>query len=107
MRTLTPLCRLAWQSLIQGYTALFATAGQMLGELAALDSESALRRRLHRYASPEILVFDEVGYLSYSNRHADLLFEFVSRRYGADSVIPPGASHVVSSSTTTSKSSYE
>jgi DNA replication protein DnaC len=24
---------------------------------------------------------DEVGYLSYSNRHADLMFELVSRRY--------------------------
>ena len=24
---------------------------------------------------------DEVGYLSYSNRHADLLFELISRRY--------------------------
>jgi signal transduction histidine kinase len=26
-------------------------------------------------------VIDEVGYLSYSNRHADLMFELVSRRY--------------------------
>ncbi|WP_434718501.1 IS21-like element helper ATPase IstB [Paraburkholderia sp. A1BS-2L] len=78
---------LAYQSLIHGYTALFTTAGQMLGELAALDSDSALRRRLHRYASPEVLVIDEVGYLSYSNRHADLLFELVSRRYGVASTV--------------------
>lgn len=78
---------LAYQALIQGHTALFATAGQMLGELAALDSDSALRRRLHRYALPEVLVIDEVGYLSYSNRHADLLFELVSRRYGTASTI--------------------
>ncbi|OJA84459.1 IS21-like element helper ATPase IstB [Burkholderia ubonensis] len=76
---------LAYQSLIHGYTALITTADQMLGELAALDSDSALRRRLHRYASPEVLLIDEVGYLSYSNRHADLLFELVSRRYGAAS----------------------
>ncbi len=26
-------------------------------------------------------MIDEVGYLSYSNRHADLMFELVSRRY--------------------------
>jgi len=78
---------LAYQSLIRGYTALFTTAGQMLGELAALDSDSALRRRLHRYASPEVLVIDEVGYLSYSNRHADLLFELISRRYQNNSTI--------------------
>ena len=26
-------------------------------------------------------LIDEVGYLSYSNRHADMLFELISRRY--------------------------
>jgi DNA replication protein DnaC len=78
---------LAYQALVHGHTALFTTAGQMLGELAALDSDSALRRRPRRYASPDILVIDEVGYLSYSNRHADLLFELVSRRYGSASTV--------------------
>ena len=32
-------------------------------------------------AAPALLCIDEVGYLSYSNRHADLLFELISRRY--------------------------
>ncbi len=72
---------LAHQALIHGHTVLFTTAGQMLGDLAAIDSDSALRRRLRHYAKPDFLVIDEVGYLSYSNRHADLLFELVSRRY--------------------------
>ena len=30
---------------------------------------------------------DEVGYLSYSNRHADLLFDIVSRRYEEKSTL--------------------
>lgn len=30
---------------------------------------------------------DEVGYLSYSNRHVDLLFELISRRYDSKSTI--------------------
>lgn len=72
---------LGHQAVIQGHTALFVTAGQMLSELAALDSDSALRRRLQHYAAPDLLLIDEVGYLSYSNRHADMLFELVSRRY--------------------------
>jgi DNA replication protein DnaC len=72
---------IAHQAVLQGHTALFTTAGQMLGELAALDSDSALRRRLQHYAAPDLLLIDEVGYLSYSNRHADMLFELVSRRY--------------------------
>jgi DNA replication protein DnaC len=28
-----------------------------------------------------VLVIDEIGYLSYANRHADLLFEIINRRY--------------------------
>jgi DNA replication protein DnaC len=78
---------LAYQAIARGHTALFTTAGQMLGELAALDSDSTLRRRLNRYASPDVLVIDEVGYLSYSNRHADLLFELIGRRYGTSSTV--------------------
>ena len=78
---------LAHQVLIHGRTALFTTAGQLLGDLAALDSDSALRRRLRYYAAPDLLVIDEVGYLSYSNRHADLLFELVSRRYEVKSTL--------------------
>ncbi|KAI3603370.1 Mobile element protein [Cupriavidus necator H850] len=77
----------AHQALLHGHTVLFTSAGQMLGELAALDSDSALRKRLHRYAAPDLLLIDEVGYLSYGNRHADLLFELISRRYEARSTI--------------------
>jgi DNA replication protein DnaC len=78
---------IAHQALIQGHTVRFTTAGELLGELAALDSDTALRRRLRHYASPDLLVIDEIGYLSYSNRHADLLFELVSRRYEAKSTL--------------------
>src|SRR5277367_5888292 len=77
----------AYQALIHGHTVLFTSAGQLLGDLASLDSDSALRRRLHHYARPSLLVIDEVGYLSYSNRHADLLFELVSRRYEHKSTV--------------------
>ena len=72
---------IAHQALIEGHTVLFTSAGQLLGDLSALDSDSALRRRLRHYARPTLLAIDEVGYLSYSNRHADLMFELISRRY--------------------------
>ncbi|HSQ72071.1 MAG TPA: IS21-like element helper ATPase IstB [Rubrivivax sp.] len=80
-------CNLGYQAVLAGHTALFVTAGNLLGELAALDSDSALRRKLRQYAAPDLLVIDEVGYLSYSNRHADLLFELVSRRYQHKSTV--------------------
>ena len=69
------------QAVLQGHTALFVTAGHMLNELASQDGDNALRRRIKHYVKPTLLAIDEVGYLSYSNRHADLLFEIISRRY--------------------------
>jgi DNA replication protein DnaC len=78
---------LAHEAVIHGHTVLFTSAGQLLGELAALDSDSVLRRRLRHYAAPALLLIDEVGYLSYSNRHADLLFELISRRYEQKSTV--------------------
>ena len=72
---------LAHQALLLGHTVLFTTAANMLGDLVTKDTSTALQRRLHRYCRPELLVVDEVGYLSYDNRHADLLFEVITRRY--------------------------
>lgn len=83
----TLACNIAYQAVVHGHTVLFTTAGQMLGDLAAIDSDTALRSRLRHYARPALLYIDEVGYLSYSNRHADLLFELVSRRYEKKSTI--------------------
>jgi len=84
----TTLARnLAHQALLHGHTVLFTSAGNLLGDLAALDSDSLLRRRLRHYAAPHLLVIDEVGYLSYSHRHADLLFELISRRYEQKSTL--------------------
>lgn len=78
---------IAYQAILQGHTALFTTAAGMLNELAAIDSDSALRRRVKSYVQPGLLIIDEVGYLSYSNRHADLLFEIISRRYEEKSTL--------------------
>lgn len=78
---------IAQQAVMHGHTVLFTTTGQLLGDLAALDSDSALRRRLRYYAAPTLLVIDEMGYLSYSNRHADLLFELISRRHEQKSTL--------------------
>lgn len=72
---------LGYQAVMQGHTVLLTTAANMLNDLAALDSDNALRRRIKHYAKPALLIIDEVGYLAYSNRHADLLFEIINQRY--------------------------
>ena len=72
---------IAHHAVMQGHSALFINAAQMLGDLAAQDGDNALRRRLKHYAHPDVLIIDEVGYLSYGNRHANLLFNIINRRY--------------------------
>jgi DNA replication protein DnaC len=75
------LKNLAYHAVLKGCSARFTLASDMLHDLAAQDSTIALARRLRRYTSPTILAIDEVGYLSYDARYADLLFEVVTRRY--------------------------
>jgi len=70
-----------------GHNALFITAAQMLLDLGGQDSARALDRRLRFYASRPLLCIDEIGYLSYDARNADLLFQVVSRRYERKSLV--------------------
>lgn len=78
---------IAHHAVLNGHTVLFTTASAMLNELTAQDSDNALKRRFLKYARPDLLAIDEIGYLSYGNRHADLLFEVISQRYEQRSVI--------------------
>jgi DNA replication protein DnaC len=78
---------LAHQAVLKGYSVLFTGASEMLNALDAQDGNLSLQRRLKYYAQPQVLVIDEVGYLSYANRHADLLFDIINRRYEEKSTI--------------------
>ena len=79
----TILKNIAHQAILQGHTVIVTNAGRMLGELSSIDSPSKLETRLKYYAQTRLLCVDEVGYLSYDSRAADLLFEIVTRRYEA------------------------
>jgi len=70
----------------RGWATRYVSASDMLTDLASYNG-STLRARLKRYVSPRLLVIDELGYLSYDNQHADLLYEVVSRRYEQEASI--------------------
>ena len=72
---------IAYQAVLAGHHVLFTTASQLLLDLGAQESARGLARRLQHYSQPALLVVDEVGYLSYDSRAADLLFQVVGRRY--------------------------
>lgn len=78
---------LAYEALLKGYTVRYSTASALLNDLASQESAISLQRRLRALSRPQLLVIDELGYLSYDNRHADLLFEVVSRRYQEKSIL--------------------
>ena len=76
------------QAVLAGHSVRFVTASQLLLDLAAQDSARALDRRLRHYGSrTSLLIVDEIGYLSYDSRNADLLFKVVSRRHEKRSLV--------------------
>jgi DNA replication protein DnaC len=71
----------------RGANAVFTTASDLLLDLSKQETARALERRLRYYTQPGVLAIDEVGYLSYDNHAADLLFQIVSRRYERRSIV--------------------
>jgi DNA replication protein DnaC len=78
---------IAHAAVLAGHHVLFTTAAQLLLDLGGQESTPGLARRLRYYASRGLLIIDEIGYLSYDTRAADLLFQVVSRRYERRSLV--------------------
>jgi DNA replication protein DnaC len=78
---------IAHQAILAGHSVLFTTAAQMLLDLGGQESSRSLERRLRHYAKQSLLIVDELGYLAFDNRNADLLFQVVSRRYERKSLV--------------------
>lgn len=78
---------IAHQAILAGHSVLFVTAAQLLLDLGGQDSSRALDRRLRYYAQVGLLIVDEIGFLAFDNRNADLLFQVVSRRYEKKSLV--------------------
>lgn len=72
---------IAYRAIQNGFDALFVTAADLIGELSAASCDGALRPALARYIKPAVLVVDEVGYLTYENDAANVLFHVVNERH--------------------------
>ena len=73
-------------AVLAGSSVLFRSAPALLEELQRQTPEGR-RRKLHVYANVGLLCIDEVGYLSFDDKAADLLYEVINRRYERKSVI--------------------
>jgi len=70
-----------------GHEAMFIPAADMLDDLLGEAGRTGVEKALKRYAKPRLLAIDEVGYLSYDTRHADLLLRVIQKRHRAGSTI--------------------
>jgi DNA replication protein DnaC len=77
------LCHAA---VLAGHSVLFRPAATLLEDLHRQSPEGR-RRKLRILANVGLLCIDEVGYLSFDDKAADLLYEVVNRRYERKSVI--------------------
>lgn len=67
-------------AVLAGHSVLFRSAAALLEELHRQSAEGR-RSKLRTYANVGLLCIDEVGYLSFDDKAADLLYEVVNRRY--------------------------
>ncbi len=77
---------IAHAAVLAGHTVLFRSAAALLEELHRQSPEGR-RHKLRGYANVGLLCIDEVGYLSFDDKAADLLYEVVNRRYERKPVI--------------------
>jgi DNA replication protein DnaC len=72
---------IAYQHILNSFEVLFVTAAKMIDELSGAASAGRFNQALARYTHPALLVVDELGYLSYGNDAANMLFHVVNDRY--------------------------
>lgn len=71
---------LAYQAVMRGYSTQVVKASAMLNSLAQCG-DGQRKNLLGKLCRIPLLFVDEVGYMSYSNKYADLLYEVISGRY--------------------------
>jgi DNA replication protein DnaC len=78
---------LAHTACLQGHTALFTSAVDIVNTLAAAQATGGMKRELARLLKPTLLVVDELGYLPIDKFGADALFQVISQRYERGSTV--------------------
>jgi len=72
---------IAYRALQNGFDVLFANCAELIEQLSWASREGQLRDALVPYVKPHVLVVDEVGYLTYGDDAANVLFHVVNERH--------------------------
>jgi len=72
---------IAYRAIQNGFEVCFTTAAKLIDELSRASRDGRLNDALIAYTHPHLLVIDEVGYLSYGDDAANVLFHVVNDRH--------------------------
>lgn len=72
---------IAYRALQNGFEVLFTSAAELIDELSAASREGRMRDALGTFLRPHVLVVDEVGYLTYGDDAANVLYHVVNERH--------------------------
>ena len=78
---------MAYAATQAGLKVLFTTAMDMINHLIAAEADHTMLKKLQYYQSQELLVIDEIGYLSLGTQGSNLFFQVISARHERKSTI--------------------
>ena len=78
---------IAYAATQDGMKTLFTTAMDMINHLITAEADRTLLKKLKYYQSPDLLVIDEIGYLSLGEAGSHFFFQVISQRHEKKSTI--------------------
>jgi len=72
---------IGYRAIQNGFTVRFVTAAELIDDLSDASRDGKLMAALASYTQPHVLIIDEVGYLTYGNDAANILFHVVNDRH--------------------------
>ena len=72
---------IGYRAIQNGFETLFTTAAELIEDLSNASKQGRLQESLATYTRPHVLVIDEVGYLTYAQDAANVLFHVVNNRH--------------------------
>ena len=78
---------LAYQACHHGHSVLFTKAVDMVTALQAAQRVGNFIPTMKKYLKVQLLVIDELGYLTFDRHGANLLFQVISNRYETGAII--------------------
>lgn len=65
----------------KGLSVLFLTAAEMVNHLAHAQKTFNLEQELNKYRRPQVLIIDELGYVTLDTQASNLFFQVISSRH--------------------------